>query len=158
MVQLFTTDPHSLMPGSPPRPESVTIDRVRGAYDHARFSRGDGSHELDRGRGDEQEQDHHRHRQTLGGMLHLFLRPGLAAFVLPQICRTDWSCHFGFVGIARVFLVQHLRHAAPGIKPQVVDLIGAPGEIRTPNPQIRSLVLYPVELRALTREKVLASF
>src|SRR6185437_4420023 len=26
---------------------------------------------------------------------------------------------------------------------------GAPGEIRTPNPQIRSLVLYPVELRAL---------
>jgi hypothetical protein len=25
---------------------------------------------------------------------------------------------------------------------------GAPGEIRTPNPQIRSLVLYPVELRA----------
>ena len=25
---------------------------------------------------------------------------------------------------------------------------GAPGEIRTPNPQIRSLMLYPVELRA----------
>src|SRR3954464_13953237 len=25
---------------------------------------------------------------------------------------------------------------------------GAPGEIRTPNPQIRSLVLYPIELRA----------
>ena len=25
---------------------------------------------------------------------------------------------------------------------------GAPEEIRTPNPQIRSLVLYPVELRA----------
>src|SRR4051812_35613504 len=28
---------------------------------------------------------------------------------------------------------------------------GAPGEVRTPNPQIRSLVLYPVELRALTQ-------
>jgi hypothetical protein len=26
--------------------------------------------------------------------------------------------------------------------------IGAPGETRTPNPQIRSLVLYPIELRA----------
>jgi hypothetical protein len=25
---------------------------------------------------------------------------------------------------------------------------GAPGEIRTPDPQIRSLVLYPAELRA----------
>ena len=25
---------------------------------------------------------------------------------------------------------------------------GAPGETRTPNPQIRSLVLYPIELRA----------
>jgi hypothetical protein len=31
---------------------------------------------------------------------------------------------------------------------QLVDNIGAPGEIRTPNPQIRSLVLYPIELRA----------
>ncbi len=28
---------------------------------------------------------------------------------------------------------------------------GAPGEIRTPNPQIRSLVLYPIELRAQPR-------
>ena len=28
---------------------------------------------------------------------------------------------------------------------------GAPEEIRTPDPQIRSLVLYPAELRALTR-------
>jgi hypothetical protein len=30
-------------------------------------------------------------------------------------------------------------------------LIGAPEEIRTPDPQIRSLVLYPAELRALLR-------
>jgi hypothetical protein len=28
-------------------------------------------------------------------------------------------------------------------------LAGAPEEIRTPDPQIRSLVLYPAELRAL---------
>jgi hypothetical protein len=27
---------------------------------------------------------------------------------------------------------------------------GAPEETRTPNPQIRSLVLYPIELRALS--------
>jgi hypothetical protein len=31
----------------------------------------------------------------------------------------------------------------------VIDFVGAPEEIRTPDPQIRSLVLYPAELRAL---------
>ena len=31
---------------------------------------------------------------------------------------------------------------------QTLDFIGAPEEIRTPDPQIRSLVLYPAELRA----------
>jgi hypothetical protein len=31
---------------------------------------------------------------------------------------------------------------------QVIDFIGALGEIRTPDPQIRSLMLYPAELRA----------
>jgi hypothetical protein len=31
---------------------------------------------------------------------------------------------------------------------QTPEFIGAPGEIRTPDPQIRSLVLYPAELRA----------
>ncbi len=30
---------------------------------------------------------------------------------------------------------------------------GAPEEIRTPDPQIRSLVLYPTELRALIQDK-----
>jgi hypothetical protein len=30
-------------------------------------------------------------------------------------------------------------------------LHGAPGEIRTPDPQVRSLVLYPTELRAQKR-------
>ena len=39
-------------------------------------------------------------------------------------------------------------------KPQIRMLLselsdGAPEEIRTPDPQIRSLVLYPAELRAL---------
>ena len=36
---------------------------------------------------------------------------------------------------------------------QQLDLtldFGAPGEIRTPDPQVRSLVLYPAELRART--------
>src|SRR5262245_43323525 len=32
-------------------------------------------------------------------------------------------------------------------------VIGAPEEIRTPDPQIRSLVLYPAELRALAASK-----
>jgi hypothetical protein len=32
---------------------------------------------------------------------------------------------------------------------KVPDFAGAPEEIRTPDPQIRSLVLYPAELRAL---------
>ena len=32
---------------------------------------------------------------------------------------------------------------------KVPDFIGAPGRIRTSGPQIRSLVLYPAELRAL---------
>ena len=31
----------------------------------------------------------------------------------------------------------------------LIDFIGALGGIRTPDPQIRSLVLYPAELRAL---------
>ena len=30
---------------------------------------------------------------------------------------------------------------------QAIEIYGAPGEIRTPDPQIRSLVLYPAELR-----------
>jgi hypothetical protein len=29
-----------------------------------------------------------------------------------------------------------------------IDFLGAPGKTRTSNPQIRSLVLYPIELRA----------
>jgi Phage integrase family len=31
---------------------------------------------------------------------------------------------------------------------QVIELESAPGEIRTPDPQVRSLMLYPTELRA----------
>jgi hypothetical protein len=31
---------------------------------------------------------------------------------------------------------------------EVIEFIGAPGGIRTPNPQIRSLMLCPVELQA----------
>jgi Phage integrase family len=32
--------------------------------------------------------------------------------------------------------------------PQLIELECAPGEIRTPDPQVRSLMLYPTELRA----------
>ena len=34
------------------------------------------------------------------------------------------------------------------VAPKSLKMLGAPGEIRTPDPQIRSLVLYPAELRA----------
>ena len=46
------------------------------------------------------------------------------------------------------------RALEPGCKnkkanPEAGFLVdGAPGEIRTPDPQVRSLVLYPAELRA----------
>ena len=42
--------------------------------------------------------------------------------------------------------LQHFMGDAAGII--AVGTIGAPEEIRTPDPQIRSLVLYPAELRA----------
>ena len=34
---------------------------------------------------------------------------------------------------------------------EIVGVFGALGEIRTPDPQIRSLMLYPAELRARAR-------
>ena len=37
------------------------------------------------------------------------------------------------------------------IKPRYQERNGAPEEIRTPDPQIRSLVLYPAELRVRGR-------
>jgi hypothetical protein len=37
-------------------------------------------------------------------------------------------------------------------RPELIA-IGAPGEIRTPDPQVRSLVLYPTELRARARSE-----
>jgi Phage integrase family len=36
---------------------------------------------------------------------------------------------------------------------QVIELYSAPGEIRTPDPQVRSLMLYPTELRAHLENK-----
>ena len=39
---------------------------------------------------------------------------------------------------------------------QAIDKFGAPERSRTPNPQIRSLVLYPIELRARAEKR--ASF
>src|SRR6516162_571052 len=58
----------------------------------------------------------------------------------------------------RPFLLPPRFHGAPGVEaaPRRTgqnscadnELAGAPEEIRTPDPQIRSLVLYPAELRA----------
>jgi hypothetical protein len=42
-----------------------------------------------------------------------------------------------------------VKPVEPSVPRQIThDFIGAPGGIRTPNPQIRSLMLYPVALRA----------
>jgi len=46
----------------------------------------------------------------------------------------------------------NFRDFREGCKPLIV--FGAPEEIRTPDPQIRSLVLYPAELRALPVDEV----
>jgi hypothetical protein len=34
------------------------------------------------------------------------------------------------------------------------DFVGAPGEVRTPNPRFRRPMLYPIELRALNRARI----
>ena len=39
---------------------------------------------------------------------------------------------------------------------QVIELASAPGEIRTPDPQVRSLMLYPTELRARGADSTMA--
>jgi hypothetical protein len=39
------------------------------------------------------------------------------------------------------------------INPSPCEKVGAPERSRTPNPQIRSLVLYPIELRALAETR-----
>ena len=50
-----------------------------------------------------------------------------------------------FVGISRqIYSLLHLAALVPHRTPS-----GAPGEIRTPDPLIRSQMLYPAELRAL---------
>src|SRR5437660_9496108 len=76
-------------------------------------------------------------------------------------------CQYSFGGISGqglftiaagplgVFLASHL--SIPGKRAHTVhplfDCIGAPDRIRTCDPQIRSLVLYPAELRALVASR-----
>ena len=45
-----------------------------------------------------------------------------------------------------------LRSWGLGSQAGIARKYGAPGEIRTPDPQVRSLMLYPTELRAHARE------
>ena len=40
-------------------------------------------------------------------------------------------------------------------KTQVIEISSAPGEIRTPDPQVRSLMLYPTELRARSADSTM---
>ncbi len=43
---------------------------------------------------------------------------------------------------------RHKKKWTAGVNPQSIVLFGAPEEIRTPDPLVRSQVLYPAELRA----------
>ena len=55
---------------------------------------------------------------------------------------------FGSDGERRGFSTKRRsKMSEEGIPLEVVDSNGDPGGSRTPNPQIRSLMLYPVELR-----------
>jgi hypothetical protein len=64
-------------------------------------------------------------------------RHGVASLV-------DYRLKTGWRSVAKGCRQCHQKTSA---KPLIL-LIGAPEEIRTPDPQIRSLVLYPAELRA----------
>ncbi len=50
--------------------------------------------------------------------------------------------------MARKGVFERVSEQFSNAVPQAFGKIGAPERSRTPNPQIRSLVLYPVELRA----------
>src|SRR5262249_1545792 len=52
----------------------------------------------------------------------------------------EWACNVSWLSLTSFPRDMSVREAP--------DFIGAPEEIRTPDPQIRSLVLYPAELRA----------
>ena len=55
-----------------------------------------------------------------------------------------------FPGLRRALSLP--KWQAPRVKPrQGLEDFGAPGGIRTPDTQVRSLVLYPAELRALMK-------
>ncbi len=55
--------------------------------------------------------------------------------------------------IAPAPLAKSIEAARPsGSTPDFKEILGAPGAIRTPGPQIRSLVLYPAELRAQSKK------
>lgn len=89
---------------------------------------------------------------------------GAAAFSLSLLGYAD-GCQDGFTGIAvelipaalgcQTGLVEEVVCGHDGAKKkgldretQALNCIGAPGEIRTPYPCVRSAVLYPDELRA----------
>jgi hypothetical protein len=54
--------------------------------------------------------------------------------------------------VTAAFRVAQTRTPARVSRWRSCVFLGAPGEIRTPDPQVRSLVLYPTELRARSRE------
>src|SRR5678815_3565868 len=54
----------------------------------------------------------------------------------------------GATAITFAHRVRRSRQESGSIGGSEIARVGAPGRTRTPNPQIRSLMLYPIELRA----------
>ncbi len=55
-------------------------------------------------------------------------------------------------------MLKRVKGRAPSAGTEDIEEIGAPGEIRTPDPLVRSQVLYPTELRARRLELSAACF
>src|SRR5262249_32309975 len=72
---------------------------------------------------------------------------GLHAVDSPTCCRTTWPGSQTRSNRQRSTVAPPAK--AAGLACPVLYRSGAPEEIRTPDPQIRSLVLYPAELGAL---------
>jgi hypothetical protein len=68
----------------------------------------------------------------------------LARRFLPRLARLDYL--LAEQHRCAPSLEKSTRHSATVLQSE--KIAGAPEEIRTPDPQIRSLVLYPAELRA----------
>jgi hypothetical protein len=96
---------------------------------------------------------HERRRRMLRDIPHLHVREGgsfssTCTYVLMRD-RRPISAHL----CAAVYIASTYRLRPLGCYLYGIEKFGAPERSRTPNPQIRSLVLYPIELRARAEKR-----